>query len=129
MWEQLRSDIVKANVDEATANEQIDAVGLANWNSILTGIERISKTKLNEQQIEKLKNDMAIAWANVSLGEAAVSNQADKIANDLFVNLKDLDRKKIIDVAKIYYNGSHFSAFPEGGSKDKFPVTIYQVLI
>ena len=31
------------------------------------------------------------------------------------------DRKKIIDVAKIYYNGSHFSAFPEGGSKDKFP--------
>ena len=53
MWEQLRSDIVKANVDEATANEQIDAVGLANWNSILTGIERISKTKLNEQQSEK----------------------------------------------------------------------------
>ena len=34
------------------------------------------------------------------------------------------DRKKIIDVAKIYYNGSHFSAFPEGGSKDKFPDTI-----
>ena len=26
-----------------------------------------------------------------------------------------------VDVAKIYYNGSHFSAFPEGGSKDKFP--------
>ena len=25
------------------------------------------------------------------------------------------DRKKIIDGAKIYYNGSHFSAFPEGG--------------
>lgn len=31
------------------------------------------------------------------------------------------DRKKVVDVAKIYYNGSHFSAFPEGGSKDKFP--------
>ena len=28
---------------------------------------------------------MAVAWANVSLGEAAVSNQADKIANDLLV--------------------------------------------
>ena len=37
---------------------------------------------------------MAVAWANVSLGEAAVSNQADKIANDLFVNIKDLDRKE-----------------------------------
>ena len=37
---------------------------------------------------------MAVAWANVSLGETAVSNQADKIANDLFLGLKDLDRKE-----------------------------------
>lgn len=107
MWEQLRSDIVKANVDEATANEQINAVGLANWNSILTGIERISKTKLNEQQIEKLKNDMAVAWANVSLGEAAVSNQADKIANDLLVNIKGLDLREQELLKDWIYEGVH----------------------
>ena len=50
---------------------------------------------------------MAVAWANVSLGEAAVSNQADKIANDLFVNLKDLDRKEQELLKDWIYEGVH----------------------
>ena len=94
MWEQLRSDIVKADIDEKTKDEQINAAGLANWNSMLKGIETISKTKLNEQEISKLKNDMAVAWANVALGEKSVSNEADKIANEVLLKNRDLTRKE-----------------------------------
>lgn len=107
MWEQLRSDIVKADIDEKTKNEQINAVGLANWNSILDGVEKISRTKLNDQQIKKLKNDMAVAWANVAIGEKSVSNQADEITNNLLLGLKDLDRKDKELLKDWIYEGVH----------------------
>ena len=59
---------------------------------------------------------MAIAWANVSLGEAAVSNQADKIANDLFVNIKDLDRKEQELLKDWIYEGVH------AGKENRFSI-------
>ena len=37
---------------------------------------------------------MAVAWANVALGEKSVSNEADRIANDLMIGMKGLDIKE-----------------------------------
>ena len=94
IWEEVRKAVVDADVAEKTKDANIEAAAIANWKNILEGIESISRTSLNEQQIKKLKSDMAVAWANVALGEKSVSNEADRIANDLMIGMKGLDIKE-----------------------------------
>ena len=57
------------------------------------GIESITRQKLNSEQINYLRGQLAIGWANVAIGEKSVSNEADRIANELMMGMKDLDRK------------------------------------
>ena len=92
--EEARKAVVDADVAEKTKDANIEAAAIANWKNILAGVESISRTRLNEQQIEKLKNDIAVAWANVALGEKSVSNEADRIANDLMIRMKGLNIKE-----------------------------------
>ena len=54
VWEETRKTIVDAEVAEKTKDANIKAAAIANWKNILTGVESISRTSLNEQQIEKL---------------------------------------------------------------------------
>lgn len=93
VWAETRKALVDAEVGEKTKDEMIASAGLANWKTTEEALLTASKGKLNDQMIEKLKNDMAVAWANVALGEKSVSNEADKIANDLMIHMRDLDRK------------------------------------
>ena len=107
VWEEARKAVVDAEVAEKTKDANIEAAAIANWQNILAGIESISRTNLNEQQIEKLKNDMAVAWANVALGEKSVSNEADRIANDLMIGMKGLDIKERELLKDWIYEGVH----------------------
>lgn len=94
VWAETRSALVNADVDEATKDQMIESAAINNWNNILKGVETISKTSLNEEQINKLKNDMAVAWAKVGLEEASVRNQADKVINDFKIGERNLDLKE-----------------------------------
>lgn len=107
VWEEARKAVVDAEIAEKTKDASIEAATIANWKNILAGIESISRTNLNEQQIEKLKNDMAVAWANIALGEKSVSNEADKIANDLMIGMKGLDIKERELLKDWIYEGVH----------------------
>jgi hypothetical protein len=107
IWEEARKAVVDAEVAEKTKDANIEAAAIANWKNILEGVESISRTSLNEQQIEKLKNDMAVAWANVALGEKSVSNEADRIANDLMIGMKGLDIKERELLKDWIYEGVH----------------------
>lgn len=107
IWEEARKAVVDAEVAEKTKDANIEAAAIANWQNILAGIESISRTNLNEQQIEKLKNDIAVAWANVALGEKSVSNEADRIANDLMIGMKGLDIKERELLKDWIYEGVH----------------------
>lgn len=107
IWEEARKAVVDAEVAEKTKDANIEAAAIANWKNILAGVESISQTSLNEQQIEKLKNDMAVAWANVALGEKSVSNEADRIANDLMIGMKGLDIKERELLKDWIYEGVH----------------------
>ena len=71
----------------------IKKTGLENFNLMQAGIESITRQKLNNEQINYLKGQLAIGWANVAIGEKSVSNEADRIANDLMIGMRDLDRK------------------------------------
>lgn len=107
VWEEARKAVIDAEIAEKTKDANIEAATIANWKNILAGIESISRTNLNEQQIEKLKNDMAVAWANVALGEKSVSNEADRIANDLMIGMKGLDIKERELLKDWIYEGVH----------------------
>lgn len=107
IWEEARKAVADAEVAEKTKDANIEAAAIANWKNILAGVESISRTSLNEQRIEKLKNDMAVAWANVALGEKSVSNEADRIANDLMIGMKGMDIKERELLKDWIYEGVH----------------------
>ena len=54
-----------------------------------------------------LRGQLAIGWANVAIGEKSVSNEADRIANDLMMGMKDLDRKDRELIKDWIYEGVH----------------------
>ena len=85
----------------------IKKAGLENFNLMQAGIESITRQKLNNEQINYLKGQLAIGWANVAIGEKSVSNEADRIANELLMGMKDLDRKDRELIKDWIYEGVH----------------------
>lgn len=107
VWAETRKALVDAEVAEESKEELVRSAGLANWKTTEEALLMASKGKLNDQMIAKLKNDIAVAWANVALGEKSVSNQADAIANKLLVDMRDLDRKDKELLKDWIYEGVH----------------------
>ena len=107
VWAETRKAIIDADVAEQTKDELIKSAGLANWKTTEEALLMASNGKVNDQMIAKLKNDIAVAWANVALGEKSVSNQADAIANKLLVDMRDLYRKEQELLKDWIYEGVH----------------------
>ena len=76
VWEEVREQVVKADVAEDTKEAMIKRAGLENFNLMQAGIESITRQKLNNEQINYLKGQLAIGWANVAIGEKSVANEA-----------------------------------------------------
>lgn len=107
VWEEVREQIIKSDVAEETKEAMIKKAGLENFNLMQAGIESITRQKLNNEQINYLKGQLAIGWANVAIGEKAVSNEADRIANELMMGMRDLDRKDRELIKDWIYEGVH----------------------
>ena len=107
VWAETRKAVADADVSERTKDEMIKSAALANWKTTEEALATATKGKLSEQMISKLKNDMAVAWANVALGEKSVSNEADAIANKIMVDMRDLDRKDKELLKDWIYEGVH----------------------
>ena len=69
IWEEIREQIVKSDVAEETKEAMITKTALENFNLMQAGIEPITRQKLNSEQINYLKGQLAIGWANVAIGE------------------------------------------------------------
>lgn len=107
VWEELREQIIKSDVAEETKEAMIKRAGLENFNLMQTGIESITRQKLNGGQIDYLKGQLAIGWANVAIGEKSVSNEADRIANEFMMGMEDLNRKERELIKDWIYEGVH----------------------
>lgn len=107
VWEEVREQVVKADVAENTKKAMIRRAALENFNLMQTGIESITRQKLNSEQINYLKGQIAIGWSNVAIGEKSVSNESDRIANELMMGMKDLDRKDRELIKDWIYEGIH----------------------
>lgn len=93
IWAHARKTIAEADIAEGRKDEEIRAAMLVNINTMMDTIEKASKVKLNEAQEKYLKDEIAVAWANIALGEKRVSNEADRITNDLMLGLGHLDNE------------------------------------
>ena len=107
VWEEVREQIIKSDIAEETKKAMIHKTTLENFNLMQAGIESITKQKLNSEQINYLKGQIALGWANVAIGEKSVSNESDRIANDLMMGMKDLDRKDRELIKDWIYEGIH----------------------
>lgn len=107
VWEELREQIVKSDVAEKTKEAMIHKATLENFNLMQAGIESITRQRLNSEQINYLKGQIALGWANVAIGEKSVSNESDRIANELMMGMKDLDRKDRELIKDWIYEGIH----------------------
>lgn len=107
IWEELREQIVKSDVAEETKEAMVHKATLENFNLMQAGIESITRQKLNSEQINYLKGQIALGWANVAIGEKSVSNESDRIANELMMGMKDLDRKDRELIKDWIYEGIH----------------------
>lgn len=107
VWEEVRELVRNNEIGDTTKEEAIAKVGIENWNRIVDGFETIARTKLTEEKIHNLKGMLAVAWANVAIGEKTVSNQADHIANELMMGIRDLDRKDRELLKDWIYEGVH----------------------
>lgn len=107
VWEEVREQVVKADVAENTKEAMIRKTTLENFNLMQTGIESITRQKLNSEQINYLKGQIAIGWANVAIGEKSVANESDRIANELLMGMRDLDRKERELIKDWIYEGIH----------------------
>ena len=72
----------------------------------------VSETKAKgmaskNERINYLKGQLAIGWANVAIGEKSVSNETDRIANELMIGMRDLDRKDRELIKDWIYEGIH----------------------
>ena len=105
--EKVREQVVKADVAEDTKEAMIKRAGLENFNLMQAGIESITRQKLNNEQINYLKGQLAIGWANVAISEKSVSNEADRIANDLMIGMIGLDIKERELLKDWIYEGVH----------------------
>lgn len=107
VWEEVRELVRNNEIGDATKEEAIAKAGIENWNRIVDGFETIARIKLTEEKIHNLKGMLAVAWANVAIGEKTVSNQADHIANELMMGIRDLDRKDRELLKDWIYEGVH----------------------
>lgn len=107
VWEELREQIVKSDVAEETKEAMVKKTWLENFNLMQAGVESITRQKLNSEQINYLKGQLAIGWANVAIGEKTVSNEADRITNELTMGMRDLDRKDRELIKDWIYEGVH----------------------
>lgn len=107
VWEEVREQIVKSDIAEETKDAMIKKTSIENYNLMQAGIESITRQKLNSEQINYLKGQLAIGWANVAVAEKSVSNEADRIANELMMGMKDLDRKDRELIKDWIYEGVH----------------------
>ena len=65
---------------------------------------RINHKAKTQQRANKL---LYRDWANVAIGEKSVSNEADRIAHELMMGMKDLDRKDRELIKDWIYEGIH----------------------
>ena len=88
-------------------DNSIQKVAYETQGALLSNIETLSRINLNEAEIKSLTENIAIAWYNAGTGRMNATTTADKVANELFTQLKDLDRKEKELLKDWIYQGVH----------------------
>nr|UCS96099.1 MAG: replication initiation protein [Microviridae sp.] len=106
-WQEARQETVKADIAEKTKEDVIAQTEATTYNLMLTGIEKIAGIKLTEKKVEHIGKQIEGFWYDLESKRISADamrgmahNQAEKIANDLFLgkeNIRQQDEKILQD--------------------------------
>lgn len=106
-WQLARKLAAEADFAERTLDDSVKKVSYETQGSLINNIETLSRINLNEAEIRSLNENIAIAWYNAGTNRMNATTAADKVANELFISLKDLDRKEKELIKDWIYQGVH----------------------
>lgn len=106
-WQLARKLAAEADFAERTLDDSVKKVSYETQGSLISNIEALSRINLNEAEIRSLNENIAIAWYNAGTNRMNATTAADKVANELFTSLKDLDRKEKELIKDWIYQGVH----------------------
>ena len=106
-WQLARKLAAEADFAERTLDDSVKKVSYETQGSLISNIEALSRINLNEAEIKSRNENIAIAWYNAGTNRMNATTAADKVANELFISLKDLDRKEKELIKDWIYQGVH----------------------
>lgn len=96
MWQNARKIATDADINEETKRVQIQKTEQEAINSIIAGMEAVSRIKLNETQIKGIENEIRAVWAEIATKEMtaeAAKKNADTAANKLAAEVKKWNKQ------------------------------------
>lgn len=106
-WQEARKIAAEADFAEQTLNDSVKKVAYETQGAFIRNIESLTNIELSREQIKAINENITIAWYNAGTNRMNAATAADKVANELFTSLKDLDRKEKELLKDWIYQGIH----------------------
>lgn len=106
-WQNARVQKAKADILEAGSQSIIQKLEYETFNSLISGIEGIARTKYTERQTRAIGEKLLIESYNAATGRMNAGTAADSVANELIKITGELDIKQKTFIKDCVYQGVH----------------------
>ena len=98
MFQAARKQAAEADILEGKKENEIQKSAYEAYNTMLQGLETISKINLNEEQRKAIGENLAIAWYNAGTDRMNATTAADHVANELLniTGKLDIEQEKLL---------------------------------
>lgn len=98
MFQAARKQAAEADILEGIKENEIQKSAYEAYNTMLRGLETISRTNLNEEQRKAIGENLAIAWYNAGTNRMNATTAADHVANELLniTGKLDIEQEKLL---------------------------------
>lgn len=98
MFQSARKHAAEADILEGTKENEIQKSAYEAYNTMLQGLETISKINLNEEQTKAIGENLAIAWYNAGTNRMNATTAADHVANELLniTGKLDIEQERLL---------------------------------
>ena len=98
MFQSAKKQAAEADILEGKKENEIQKSAYEAYNTMLQGLETISKINLNEEQTEAIGKNLAIAWYNAGTDRMNATTAADHVANELLniTGKLDIEQERLL---------------------------------
>lgn len=98
MFQSARKQAAEADILEGKKENEIQKSAYEAYNTMLQGLETISKINLNEEQTKAIGENLAIAWYNAGTNRMNATTAADHVTNELLniTGKLDIEQERLL---------------------------------